>query len=104
MVVKKERGAFEKLESVLKMPAMLNLQIWDNDTFTPDDFLGTANLNLSHLQRPSTVPEKCSIESKEPGSVNLFGVVDGSLRGWFPVRGKVDGSGKIRQTVRLKFN
>jgi hypothetical protein len=99
MIIKKEHKAFEKLESFSKMPAVFNLQIWDNDTFTPDDFLGTACINLSHIPRPSSVSEKCSLANKEQGFINLFGVVDGGLRGWFPVRGKDDGNGKIKQAV-----
>lgn len=101
MIIKKEKNAFEKLESFTKMPAVLNIQIWDNDTFTPDDFLGTVNINLSHLPRPTAVPEKCSIESKGHDFINLFGVVNKSLRGWFPIKGKVDGCGKINQTVHI---
>lgn len=85
-----------------KMPAILTLQIWDNDTFTPDDFLGTMSINLSHIQSPSKVPEKCLLDRKEKAFINLFGVVDRSLRGWFPVRGKLAGGEEIKQTVSWK--
>lgn len=99
MIVKKEKNYFEKFESFKKMPAVFNIQIWDNDTFTPDDFLGSANINLSHIPRPSSSADKCSLSNKEQNFINLFGIIDKSLRGWFPIRGKPDESGKIKQSV-----
>lgn len=101
MIIKKEQSAFDKFESFTKIPAVFNIQIWDNDTFTPDDFLGTTNINLSHIPRPSSVPEKCLLNSKEQGFINLFGVADGSLKGWFPMRGKNDKNGQIKQSVGI---
>lgn len=39
MVVYK-KNAFEITGSEYKMPARLNLQVWDSDRFSPDDFIG----------------------------------------------------------------
>lgn len=98
MVVTKKRSPLEKFETQTKQPAALNLQIWDNDSFSPDDFLGTLTINLSHFERPFTSAEKCSIKKLNRPHENLF-AVNGSIRGWFPVYGKSNKNEAIKQTV-----
>lgn len=98
MVVTKKRSNLEKLETEMKQPAVLNLQIWDNDSFSPDDFLGTLCINLSHFERPFMTPDRCSIKKLKRPHENLF-AMNGSLRGWFPAYGKSSNSEAIRQTV-----
>lgn len=97
MIVTKKKE--ERHEIGIKMPAVLTLQIWDNDSFTPDDFLGTLNINLTHFQRPSLTADKCLLNRKENNYENLFAITEGSLRGWFPLRGKSDDNISIKQTV-----
>nr|XP_009680782.1 PREDICTED: myoferlin-like [Struthio camelus australis] len=40
-------------ETVLKVPPKLILQVWDNDKFSADDFLGVLELELTSLPRPA---------------------------------------------------
>lgn len=40
MIVKKKLSIFARDETEQKMPCKLNLQVWDSDHFSPDDFLG----------------------------------------------------------------
>lgn len=40
MVVVRKRNFYEKQDTQLKIPAQLNVQLWDNDSFSADDFLG----------------------------------------------------------------
>lgn len=94
------RKSFECSREI-KMPAILTLQVWDNDSFTPDDFLGTLNVNLSHFLRPSLTAEKCTLGKKDVQYENLFAIVDRRVRGWFPVRGQSNKNGPIKQTVRI---
>lgn len=98
MVIKRKKHAFEKHDTELKLPAMLNLQVWDNDSFSHDDFLGTLSINLSHFSRPSTTAEKCSMKKAIKLHENLF-ATSGSIRGWFPVHGKCEDNAAIKQTV-----
>lgn len=93
MVITKH-GAFEKFDTEIKLPAVLNLQIWDNDSFSPDDFLGTASINLAHFNNPSSPIDKCA-KSKHN---NLF-AINGSVRRWITMYGKSEHNGPIKQTV-----
>lgn len=40
LVLKEKVGLFDLDETETKMPCKLTLQVWDNDTFSADDFLG----------------------------------------------------------------
>lgn len=40
IVIRKKESIFVADETEVKIPCKLNLQIWDNDTFSADDFLG----------------------------------------------------------------
>lgn len=43
MVLKKKIGLFDLDETETKTPCKLTLQVWDNDTFSADDFLGNTH-------------------------------------------------------------
>lgn len=49
-------------ETVELQRPILHLQIWDNDVFNPDDFLGTIELDLTRLLKPAKSAEKCSLQ------------------------------------------
>lgn len=98
MILTKKKSPFEKFDTEVKMPAVLTLQVWDNDSFSPDDFLGTLSINLSHFPRPPTAAEKCTMPKNVNSYDNLF-AIDGCVRGWFPVHGKCGESSSIKQTV-----
>ncbi|XP_070501536.1 otoferlin [Chironomus tepperi] len=95
MIIVKKKKPFEKFDTEIKLPPVLNLQIWDNDTFSPDDFLGAASINLSHFPEFSLTAEKCT-GKKSSKYENLF-AIDGSIRGWCPVYGRIrdNESGKV---------
>jgi Ca2+-dependent lipid-binding protein len=95
--LRKRKNLFEKIDSEIKMPPILNVQIWDNDSFSTDDFLGTLTINLSHFPKPAVSHEKCVIR-KAKEYENLF-ALNQSIRGWFPVLGKINGNEAIKQTV-----
>lgn len=99
MITKKIRK-FEKVESEVKVPAILNLQVWDNDTLSPDDFLGSLSINLSNFPNPFATSEKVRKRRADELNENLF-ATDYSIRGWFPVYGNVGGVEGNKQTVRL---
>ena len=51
MVTKKKISAFAKDETEVKMPCRLNLQVWDSDHFSADDFLGEIQFRLEKSDR-----------------------------------------------------
>jgi len=57
-----------------RLPLRLHLTLMDYDTFTKDDILGSATLDLRRLERPS---------GSEVETVDLFRA--GHARGWWPV-------------------
>lgn len=102
MVLTKKKHPFEKIANEIKVPAILTLQVYDNDTFSKDDFLGTLDINLSRFFTPAKTAEKCVLKKNESIHKNLF-AMDESIRGWFPIRGKCPDTGKVKQTVNKNF-
>lgn len=89
MLLIKKKTIYEKFDTEKKVPAVLNVQVWDNDTFSPNDFLGTLTINLSHFVKPAVTADKSS--TKINSYKNLF--VDGKVKGWFPLRGRENDKG-----------
>ncbi|XP_056148135.1 myoferlin [Lampris incognitus] len=96
-----------------RIPPKLIIQIWDNDKFSLDDYLGTLELDLLHLIPPAKTPEKCSLKmlpgmsgssvSKRPVPNSIFS--QKSVRGWWPCMIEQDGKhvlgGKVEMTLEI---
>uniref|UniRef100_A0A8C5BS85 Myoferlin like n=1 Tax=Gadus morhua TaxID=8049 RepID=A0A8C5BS85_GADMO len=112
LVSKKNR--FWNLDKTeFRIPPKLNIQIWDNDKFSLDDYLGQSILDLLHLIPPAKSPEKCSMKmipgmegsslSKTSKATSLF--AQKSVRGWWPCLIEQDGKhvigGKVEMTLEI---
>ncbi|XP_031733793.1 myoferlin [Anarrhichthys ocellatus] len=112
LVSKKEH--FWNLDNTeFRIPPKLMIQIWDNDKFSLDDYLGTVELDLLNLISPAKSPEKCSLKmvpgragsvaSKKPLPNSLFS--QKSVRGWWPCTIEQDGKhvlgGKVEMTLEI---
>ncbi|MEE6485663.1 hypothetical protein FKM82_014371 [Ascaphus truei] len=106
IVAKKEHfWSLDKTE--FKLPPKLILQIWDNDKFSLDDYLGFVELDLHRSIIPAKVPEKCSLDMidrvKAPKVASIF--EQKSMRGWWPCYAEKDGArvlaGKIELTLEV---
>ncbi|XP_058476456.1 myoferlin-like [Solea solea] len=112
LVSKKEHfWSLDKTE--FRIPPKLIVQIWDNDKFSLDDYLGTLELDLRDLVAPAKTPEKCSLEmmdvinreapSKMENAKSLF--AQQSVRGWWPCSIEQDGQkalgGKVEMTLEI---
>ncbi|KAK1164574.1 myoferlin-like isoform X2 [Acipenser oxyrinchus oxyrinchus] len=101
-------------KSEFRTPAKLIVQIWDNDKFSLDDYLGTLELDLNKLTPPAKTPQKCHLDmitdTKGPVSHKssqdttcLF--TQKSVRGWWPCMSEVDGkltlTGKVEMTLEI---
>uniref|UniRef100_A0A182PZI8 C2 domain-containing protein n=1 Tax=Anopheles farauti TaxID=69004 RepID=A0A182PZI8_9DIPT len=97
LVVRRRKAFYEQYDTELKYPPVLTVQIWDNDSFSADDFLGTVDLTLTRLSPPARTADVCKLSRSlsltgsgsgagERGSFNLFR--QRRVRGWFPVHGK----------------
>nr|XP_057917197.1 myoferlin-like isoform X2 [Doryrhamphus excisus] len=112
LVSKKEHfWSLDKTE--FRIPPKLIVQIWDNDKFSLDDYLGTLELDLHNLVPPAKTPEKCSLSmmdnveveapQKMEAAKSLF--AQQSVRGWWPCaierHGKKDLGGKVEMTLEI---
>ncbi|XP_078613873.1 dysferlin-like isoform X2 [Branchiostoma floridae x Branchiostoma japonicum] len=83
----------------------LLIQLWDNDKFSPDDYLGMLTLNLVNMVQPAAMAKDCKTTSKDgeaAKNVSLFHVR--RLKGWWPCqRMKQDGSNEITGKVQLEL-
>ncbi|XP_035791066.1 myoferlin-like [Anopheles albimanus] len=107
MVIRRKKAFCEQFDTELKFPPVLTVQIWDNDSFSADDFLGTLELNLARLPVPARTADRCDRKLRPsagpglslPGSarndgnrerfINLFDREQQQqrVRGWFPLYG-----------------
>lgn len=79
-------------------------QVWDNDKFSADDFLGTVELNLSHMPAPVKKSRQCSLDQlpafgDSPKMINLFECH--RAYGYWPCYN--DETGKAELTVSSKL-
>ncbi|XP_028323587.1 myoferlin [Gouania willdenowi] len=92
-------------QTEFRVPPKLIIQIWDNDKFSLDDYLGSVELDLHNLTPPAKTPEKCSLimQSGKLGLNSLFS--QKSVRGWWPCAMEQDGKymlgGKVEMTLEI---
>ncbi|XP_049640551.1 fer-1-like protein 5 [Suncus etruscus] len=113
MCILSEKDYIWSLDPTLhKFPARLIIQVWDNDFFSSDDFLGILELNLSNMPFPAKHSRQCSIKMlKENPKWPYFQSKHFSLfkkkivTGWWPCQIMEDDkwhmSGKIKMTLEL---
>uniref|UniRef100_A0A8B9EGZ2 Dysferlin n=1 Tax=Anser cygnoides TaxID=8845 RepID=A0A8B9EGZ2_ANSCY len=107
-IAKKEHfWSLDKTEN--KIPPQLIFQIWDNDKFSFDDYLGkSGEMDLNKMPKPAKTAEKCSLElvdeSLSSGRfVSLF--EQKTVKGWWPCVAEQDQkkilAGKLEMTLEI---
>uniref|UniRef100_A0A8C2DCC9 Dysferlin, limb girdle muscular dystrophy 2B (autosomal recessive) n=1 Tax=Cyprinus carpio TaxID=7962 RepID=A0A8C2DCC9_CYPCA len=83
-VDKKEHfWSLDKVET--KLAPKLTIQIWDNDKFSFDDFLGSLEMDLNHMLSPAKSPEKCGLEMFSQSQDKLVSLFEQkTVKGWWP--------------------
>ncbi|XP_025904647.1 dysferlin [Nothoprocta perdicaria] len=106
-IAKKEHfWSLDKTEN--KIPPQLILQIWDNDKFSFDDYLGSIQMDLNRMPKPAKTAEKCSLELVDETLssgrfVSLF--EQKTVKGWWPCVAEQDEkkilAGKLEMTLEI---
>uniref|UniRef100_A0A8C6MI69 Otoferlin n=1 Tax=Nothobranchius furzeri TaxID=105023 RepID=A0A8C6MI69_NOTFU len=86
IVISKKESMFAWDETEYKIPPRLNLQVWDADHFSADDFLGAIELDLNRFPRGAKTAKQCTIEmvtnEAEMPMVSIF--KQKRIKGWWP--------------------
>uniref|UniRef100_A0A8C9NRU9 Dysferlin n=1 Tax=Serinus canaria TaxID=9135 RepID=A0A8C9NRU9_SERCA len=106
-VAKKEHfWSLDKTEN--KIPPQLIIQIWDNDKFSFDDYLGSIQMDLNRMPKPAKTAEKCSLDLVDDSlssgrSVSLF--EQKAVKGWWPCVAEQNQqkilAGKLEMTLEI---
>uniref|UniRef100_A0A3Q3X9N3 C2 domain-containing protein n=1 Tax=Mola mola TaxID=94237 RepID=A0A3Q3X9N3_MOLML len=104
VVDKKEHfWSIDKAET--KLAPRLTIQVWDNDKFSFDDYLGHLVMDLNHMLRPAKSPEKCSLQLLEQPADKLVSLFEQkTVKGWWPCTYDRNGEriiGKVEMTLEI---
>ena len=88
IVISRKETLFSWDETETKIPARLNLQVWDADHFSADDFLGCLTLDMNGFPRGAKSSKQCSLNMLKPDvpQVNIF--KQKRVKGWWPFHAK----------------
>ena len=90
IVISKKESMFSWDDSITKVPPRLTIQVWDADSFSKDDFLGSIMLDLNKFPRGAKTAKQCNLGMlKTDGTVptmNLF--KQKRTKGWWPMYAK----------------
>lgn len=101
----RRQSLFSWDETEVKIPARLELQVWDADHFSADDFLGAISLNLNRFPRGAKSAKMCNLDMlKTDNTVNIF--KQKRVRGWWPFfikkeNDEVELTGKLEAEIHL---
>ncbi|KAI5703628.1 hypothetical protein M8J75_014243 [Diaphorina citri] len=85
-----------------RVPPKLHLQVWDNDNFSQDDYIGTLVLDLSRMPRGARSAARCTgdIVKDTAPTLNLFQTK--RCRGWWPFQLGGNGPDKHKVVGKLE--
>jgi hypothetical protein len=115
MVVRKKEHFWSLDETEFKMPLSLTIQIWDNDKFSADDFLGTLELNLDNMPAPAKKSAQCDLtmvpelekkEEEKTKKIKMVSLFESKrLKGYWPCfsdeKGAPELTGKVEMELEL---
>nr|KAG5693813.1 hypothetical protein BaRGS_004421 [Batillaria attramentaria] len=110
MVVKKKEHFWSLDETELHTAPILMIQIWDNDKFSADDFIGTLELNLNCMPVPAKRSRSCKLtmlpDAQGLNTVKTCSLFENKrLRGFWPCYSDETGerilAGKVEMELEL---
>uniref|UniRef100_T1JBU8 C2 domain-containing protein n=1 Tax=Strigamia maritima TaxID=126957 RepID=T1JBU8_STRMM len=92
IVTSRKATLFSWDESESKIPARFELQVWDADHFSADDFLGAITLDLNRFPRGAKSSKLCTLGMlKADSSVPMISIFkQRRVKGWWPFFVKKD--------------
>ncbi|XP_065924822.1 myoferlin isoform X7 [Magallana gigas] len=108
MEVRKKEHFWSLDETVQHLQPNIVIQVWDNDKFSMDDFLGTVSLNLNAMPMPAKKASSCKVSmlpdittGSEVKLVSLF--EQKRLRGFWPVYNDDTGTRTLTGKVEMEM-
>ncbi|KAM8750038.1 fer-1-like protein 6 [Acanthopagrus schlegelii] len=101
VVVRKRESIFSLDKTEQKLPAILILQVWDFETLSSDDFLGTVELDLHGFPRGAKTAKSCKAEMLSEGLDRISIFQQKRARGWWPFSKSGELTGKVEAEFHL---
>ncbi|XP_054471398.1 fer-1-like protein 6 [Anoplopoma fimbria] len=101
IVVRKKEHIFSLDKSEQKLPAILSLQVWDFETLSSDDFLGTVELDLHCFPRGAKTAKSCKMDMMTDGTERISIFQQKRARGWWPFIKSGELTGKVEAEFHL---
>ncbi|XP_014864338.1 PREDICTED: fer-1-like protein 6 isoform X2 [Poecilia mexicana] len=101
VVVKKREHIFSLDKTEQKLPAILILQVWDFETLSSDDFLGTLELDLHAFPRGAKTAKSCKADMLTEVTDRISIFQQKRARGWWPFSKSGEPTGKVEAEFHL---
>ncbi|XP_073329456.1 fer-1-like protein 6 [Pagrus major] len=101
VVVRKRESIFSLDKTEQKLPAILILQVWDFETLSSDDFLGTVELDLHGFPRGAKTAKSCKADMLTEGLERISIFQQKRARGWWPFSKSGELTGKVEAEFHL---
>lgn len=101
VVVRKRESIFSLDKTEQKIPAILILQVWDFETLSSDDFLGTLELDLHGFTRGAKTAKSCKADMLTDGTERISIFQQKRARGWWPFTKSGELTGKVEAEFHL---
>uniref|UniRef100_H2MVI7 C2 domain-containing protein n=1 Tax=Oryzias latipes TaxID=8090 RepID=H2MVI7_ORYLA len=101
VVVRKRDNIFSLDKTEQKLPAILILQVWDFETLSSDDFLGTLELDLHGFPPGAKTAKACKAEMLTGRTERISIFQQKRARGWWPFSKSGELTGKVEAEFHL---